>query len=156
MRFATSLCRGADRSRPRASTWMRHGVALRNSNRPASVFHFVVKQTGGRELVQDSSKGTTLSGWELVWRVGFPVNAGLGTVSPQTPKPPGRDRASYGGAYEQYPDEQIRNYAHQLWDKAGRPEGKADEFWRQAEIELDAESESVDPSDQPNASTIPG
>jgi hypothetical protein len=55
-----------------------------------------------------------------------------------------------------YPDEQIRNYAHQLWEKAGRPEGKADEFWRQAEIELDAESESVDPSDQPNASTIPG
>ena len=55
-----------------------------------------------------------------------------------------------------YPDEQIRNHAHQLWNKAGRPEGKADEFWRQAEIELDAESESVDPSDQPNASTIPG
>ena len=70
---------------------------------PASVFRFVVKQTGGREPVQGSSKGTSLSGRELVWRVGLPVNAGLGTVSPQTPKPPGRDRASYGGAYEQIP-----------------------------------------------------
>jgi hypothetical protein len=55
-----------------------------------------------------------------------------------------------------YPDEQIRNYAHQLREKAGRPEDKADEFWRQAEIGLDAEGESDDPSDQPNASTIPG
>jgi hypothetical protein len=55
-----------------------------------------------------------------------------------------------------YPDEQVRNYAHQLWEKAGRPEGKSDEFWWQAQIELDAEGEGVDPSDQPNASTIPG
>jgi Protein of unknown function (DUF2934) len=54
-----------------------------------------------------------------------------------------------------YPDEQIRNYAQRLWEKAGRPEGKSDEFWRQAEIELDAEGEGVDPNDQPNASTIP-
>ncbi|HVI76672.1 MAG TPA: DUF2934 domain-containing protein [Candidatus Acidoferrum sp.] len=23
-----------------------------------------------------------------------------------------------------YPDEQIRNYAQRLWEKAGRPEGK--------------------------------
>ena len=55
-----------------------------------------------------------------------------------------------------YSDEQIRNYAHQLWQKAGCPEGKSDEFWRQAQIELDAEGEGVDPNDQPNASTIPG
>jgi hypothetical protein len=51
MRFATSLCRGADRSRPRASTWMRHRVALRNSNQPGFGLSFGVKQTGGRELV---------------------------------------------------------------------------------------------------------
>jgi hypothetical protein len=55
-----------------------------------------------------------------------------------------------------YPEEQIRNYAHQLWEKAGRPEGKCEEFWRQAENELDAGGEGVDPGDQPNASTIPG
>ena len=55
-----------------------------------------------------------------------------------------------------YREEQIRNYAHQLWEKAGRPENRSDAFWRQAEIELNAEGKSVGPSDQPNASTIPG
>jgi hypothetical protein len=40
-----------------------------------------------------------------------------------------------------YLDEQIRNYAHQLWEKAGCPEGRSEEFWRMAEIELDAEGE---------------
>jgi Protein of unknown function (DUF2934) len=40
-----------------------------------------------------------------------------------------------------YSDEQIRNYAHQLWKNSGRPEGKFDEFRRQAEIELDAQGE---------------
>jgi hypothetical protein len=52
-----------------------------------------------------------------------------------------------------YSEEQIRNYAHQLWEKAGRPEGRSDEFWHQAQIELDAEGET---DDQPNAKTIPG
>jgi hypothetical protein len=55
-----------------------------------------------------------------------------------------------------YSEEQIRDYAHQLWEKAGRPEGRSEEFWRQAQIELDAESEASDPGDQPNAKTIPG
>lgn len=55
-----------------------------------------------------------------------------------------------------YSDDQIRNYAHQLWEKAGRPEGRSDEFWRQAQIELDAEGEGSDSSNQPNASSMPG
>ena len=55
-----------------------------------------------------------------------------------------------------YSEDQIRNYARRLWEREGRPEGKSDEFWRQAEIELDAESETSDPGDQPNAKTIPG
>ena len=33
-------------------------------------------------------------------------------------------------------EEQIRIRAHQLWDVAGRPEGREDEFWREAEREL--------------------
>lgn len=41
-------------------------------------------------------------------------------------------------------EEQIRNYAHLLWDRAGRPQGRADEFWHAAEVELNAESESPD------------
>jgi hypothetical protein len=51
-----------------------------------------------------------------------------------------------------YSDAEMRNYAYELWEKAGRPEGKSDEFWRQAEIELDAEGET----DQPNPDTVPG
>jgi hypothetical protein len=56
-------------------------------------------------------------------------------------------------------EEQIRNYAHLLWEKAGRPEGRDVEFWHAAEVELNAESESPDAStvsDQPNSNTIPG
>lgn len=44
---------------------------------------------------------------------------------------------------------QIRSYAHQLWEQAGRPEGRDAEFWHAAEVELNAESES------PDAPTIP-
>jgi Protein of unknown function (DUF2934) len=54
---------------------------------------------------------------------------------------------------------QIRDYAHLLWEKAGRPEGRDVEFWHAAEVELNAESESRDaptPSDQPNSHSVPG
>jgi hypothetical protein len=56
-------------------------------------------------------------------------------------------------------EEQIRDYAHLLWEKAGRPGGRDVEFWHAAEVELNAESESPDSpteSDQPNKTTIPG
>ena len=33
-------------------------------------------------------------------------------------------------------DEQIRTRAHQLWEIAGSPEGREDEFWHEAEREL--------------------
>ena len=42
-----------------------------------------------------------------------------------------------------YPtDEQIRARAHELWEKAGKPEGRQDEFWHLAEQELLNEDES--------------
>ena len=42
-----------------------------------------------------------------------------------------------------YPtDEQIRSRAHQLWEQAGKPEGREDEFWRLAEQELLNEDKS--------------
>jgi hypothetical protein len=50
-------------------------------------------------------------------------------------------------------EEQIRIYAHQLWEMAGRLEGLDAEFWHAAEVELNAESESPDaptPSEQLN------
>ena len=55
-------------------------------------------------------------------------------------------------------EEQIRLYAHLLWEKAGKPEGRANEFWHAAEVELNAESESPDAATedtQPNQGTVP-
>jgi DUF2934 family protein len=53
-------------------------------------------------------------------------------------------------------EEQIRNYAHQLWEKAGKPEGRHDEFWHAAEAELAAEDKNPDAANQPNEKTVPG
>jgi hypothetical protein len=56
-------------------------------------------------------------------------------------------------------DEQIRNYAHLLWEKAGRPVGRDMEFRHAAEVELNAESGSPDaPTEttQPNRNSLPG
>jgi hypothetical protein len=39
---------------------------------------------------------------------------------------------------EAYQDE-IRQRAHQLWEQAGRPEGKEDHFWLEAERQLNQE-----------------
>ncbi|MCP3397865.1 DUF2934 domain-containing protein [Bradyrhizobium sp. CCGB20] len=33
----------------------------------------------------------------------------------------------------------IRSRAHALWELAGRPEGRQDKFWREAERELSAD-----------------
>jgi Protein of unknown function (DUF2934) len=68
-------------------------------------------------------------------------------------------RVRYAWSIQMANEQQIRNYAHQLWEKAGRPEGRDAEFWHAAEVELNAESESPDAqtqSDQPNGSSLPG
>lgn len=41
--------------------------------------------------------------------------------------------------------EKIRDRAYQLWDRAGQPEGRDQEFWFDAEREL-AEEDEVDTS----------
>jgi hypothetical protein len=33
-------------------------------------------------------------------------------------------------------EEQIRQRAHEIWERRHRPDGKDDEFWHQAEKEL--------------------
>lgn len=38
-----------------------------------------------------------------------------------------------------YSEDHIREYAHRLWEKAGRPEGRHEEFWHQAKSELEAD-----------------
>ena len=53
-------------------------------------------------------------------------------------------------------EDQIRNYAHFLWGKAGRPEGRAEEFWHAAEVELNNESGSPDaPTDETQSNETP-
>ena len=39
-------------------------------------------------------------------------------------------------------DEQIRARAHELWEKAGKPEGGHEDFWHVAEQELRNEDKS--------------
>lgn len=41
-------------------------------------------------------------------------------------------------------EEQIRVRAHQLWDLAGRPEGREEEFWHEAERELKGGADNSD------------
>lgn len=39
-------------------------------------------------------------------------------------------------------EDEIRTYAHQLWEKAGRPEGRDKEFWELAQRELRNQNKS--------------
>ena len=36
-------------------------------------------------------------------------------------------------------EEQIRKRAFEMWEQAGKPEGREDEFWKQAQKELQGE-----------------
>jgi hypothetical protein len=46
-----------------------------------------------------------------------------------------------------FDQEKIRDRAYQLWDRAGQPDGREQEFWYDAEREL-AEEDEVDTSEQ--------
>jgi hypothetical protein len=39
-------------------------------------------------------------------------------------------------------DKEIKNRAYEIWERNGKPEGKEDEFWQQAEQELRNEDKS--------------
>ncbi|MBW7974066.1 DUF2934 domain-containing protein [Bradyrhizobium sp. BR 10289] len=39
-------------------------------------------------------------------------------------------------------EQDIRERAHVLWERAGKPEGRGEEFWRAAEQELRNEDKS--------------
>ena len=50
-----------------------------------------------------------------------------------------------------YPtDEQIRIRAYELWEQAGKPQGREAEFWHLAERDLQ------EPPDHSEATTVPG
>jgi hypothetical protein len=38
-------------------------------------------------------------------------------------------------------EEKIRERAYELWELAGKPEGEAQDHWRQARVQLEAETQ---------------
>ncbi len=51
-------------------------------------------------------------------------------------------------------EERIKHRARELWELAGYPDGRDDEFWLQAEKEMQGEADSYDKiRNDPNVST---
>ena len=44
-------------------------------------------------------------------------------------------------------EEEIRRRAYQLWEEAGRPDGRSDEFWLAAEVEILGKTDDSIPFD---------
>ena len=57
---------------------------------------------------------------------------------------------------DQPADESIRQRAHQLWEQAGRPDGRQDEFWYQAEQELRETARLRELAEAPPPVILPG
>lgn len=51
-------------------------------------------------------------------------------------------------------EDKVRDRAYQLWNDAGQPEGREQEFWYQAEREL-AEEDEVDTSREASVINLP-
>jgi hypothetical protein len=63
--------------------------------------------------------------------------------------------AHAGGSVMPKPiEEHISIRAHELWERAGSPEGREDEFWHRAEKELQETDELRDP--EPPPAKLPG
>jgi hypothetical protein len=56
---------------------------------------------------------------------------------------------SQGAPMARLSEEQIRQRAHQLWELAGRPEGREQEFWLEAERELENGEPAINPDEKP-------
>ncbi|MCJ9732792.1 DUF2934 domain-containing protein [Bradyrhizobium sp. PRIMUS42] len=50
-------------------------------------------------------------------------------------------------------NDQIRNRAHQLWELAGRPEGREQEFWCEAERELSKSDSQINQGEKSSTFT---
>lgn len=53
-------------------------------------------------------------------------------------------------------DQQISARAYELWEEAGRPEGRDLDFWHQAERELRQGEEGSDGIEEPTLKVPPG
>jgi hypothetical protein len=47
-------------------------------------------------------------------------------------------------------EQRIRERAYELWEQAGRPDGGAEEFWRQAEREIEEQEDKDRPVPLPD------
>ena len=47
-------------------------------------------------------------------------------------------------------EQRIRERAYELWEQAGRPDGGAEEFWRQAEREIEEQEDKARPMPLPD------
>ncbi|WP_426435583.1 DUF2934 domain-containing protein [Bradyrhizobium genosp. P] len=45
-------------------------------------------------------------------------------------------------------DEQIRQRAHEFWEAAGKPEGRQNQFWFEAERELERPDPALNPDEK--------
>ncbi len=52
-------------------------------------------------------------------------------------------------------EEHIRIRAHELWERAGSPEGREDEFWHRAEKELQETDELREIAREPPPALLP-
>ena len=78
------------------------------------------------------------------------------TASPRLPRKPLEEAVLRERAMDKPTEEQIRQHAHELWEQAGRPEGREAEFWHQAERELHEKEELRDKTNEPPPTILPG
>ncbi len=52
--------------------------------------------------------------------------------------------------------QRIRERAHELWEQSGRPAGRQDEFWYQAEREIRETEQLHDEATAPPPTILPG
>ena len=52
--------------------------------------------------------------------------------------------------------ERIRQRAHELWEQSGRPDGREDEFWFEAEREVREMEQLHDEATAPPPTMLPG
>ncbi len=53
-------------------------------------------------------------------------------------------------------EDRIRKRAHALWEQAGQPQGREDEFWHQAEHEIREIEQLHDEATAPPPTMLPG
>jgi DUF2934 family protein len=54
-------------------------------------------------------------------------------------------------------EDQIRERAHALWELAGKPDGRAEEFWHEARKEIKNETNDIDVvAQRPEPMSFPG